>query len=82
MAKSVLISRPLPRRGRGIQAAIRPLEVGGSTPPDPLARSSTAERAPYKGLTRGSTPPAPKPVFNMNGSAPKGLEWPEKRTME
>ncbi len=29
--------------------------------PAPLARRSMAERAPYKSLTRGSIPPAPRP---------------------
>src|SRR5262249_20365944 len=41
-------------------------EVGVRVPPAPLAPSSTVERSPYKGATRGSTPPAP------NGEVDRG----------
>ena len=54
------ISRSLPQRGRGVMDAARSLDARGSTPPDPLACSSTSERPYDKRLTRGLTPPTPK----------------------
>ena len=57
MAKRVLISRSLPRRGHGLMAAFRPAERGGFDPPKTLWRVAQRQSGPLQGPDEGFDSP-------------------------